>query len=216
MVGTDLSSIELRMLAHAMAYWDNGKYAREVESGDPHQATADAVGVSRPQGKMINFAMIYGAGDQRLGEAVGGTRADGKSLRRKFYDKNPAFRKLSESIKQKAKEKGVLEGIDGRPLYPRAQHSALNLWIQNAASTVAKRATLMHFFFLEMNGVRHGIDFTLALHCHDEWALEILEPYAEDAAALAIEAIRTAGQYYDLKVLLDGETKTGLNWAETH
>tara|TARA_R110000787_G_scaffold186566_4_gene298276 strand:+ start:2360 stop:4015 length:1656 start_codon:yes stop_codon:yes gene_type:complete len=216
MVGTDLASIELRMLAHAMSYWDDGKYADEVSNGDPHQATADAVGVTRPQGKMINFAMIYGAGDQRLGEAVGGTRADGKALRRKFYDRNPAFRKLSEAIKQKTKDHNVLEGLDGRPLYPRAEHSALNLWIQNAASTVAKRATLLHFFFLEVNGIEHGRDFTLALHCHDEWQIEILEEYADDAAALAIEAIHATGEYYDLNVELDGETKVGMNWAETH
>jgi hypothetical protein len=51
MVGTDLASIELRMLAHAMAHWDDGRYAKEVESGDPHQATADAVGVTRSEGK---------------------------------------------------------------------------------------------------------------------------------------------------------------------
>ena len=216
MVGTDLSSIELRMLAHAMAYWDNGKYAKEVEEGDPHQATADALGISRPEGKTVNFAMIYGAGDQKLGEAIGGTRAEGKALRRKFYDRNPAFRKLIEEIQHKAKDEGKLVGLDGRLLYPRSQHSALNLWIQNAAVTVAKRATLLHFFFLEMNGVRHGIDFTLAAHVHDEWQIEILEEYAEDASALAIDAIRAAGEYYDLKVQLDGETKTGKTWADTH
>jgi DNA polymerase-1 len=216
MVGTDLSSIELRMLAHLMAYWDNGRYAQEVANGDPHQATADAVGVSRPQGKTINFAMIYGAGDQKLGEAVGGTRADGKALRRKFYDRNPAFRKILEEIQLRVKSDGRVLGLDGRPLYPRSQHSSLNLWIQNAAVTVAKRATLLHFFFLEMNGIQHGIDFHLAAHVHDEWQVEIFEEHAETAASLALDAIKRAGEYYDLKVPLDGETKTGRNWADTH
>lgn len=216
LVGTDLSSIELRMLAHAMAYWDDGKYAKEVESGDPHQATADAVGCDRPQGKMINFAMIYGAGDQKLGDCVGGTRRDGKALRRKFYDRNPAFRKLLETIQQRAKDKGQLKGLDGRTLYTRSPHSALNLWIQNAAVTVAKRATLLHFFFMEMNGIRHGIDFTLSAHIHDEWVVECLEQYTEDAAALALEAIKAAGEFYDLAVVLNGETKIGYTWADTH
>jgi DNA polymerase I-like protein with 3'-5' exonuclease and polymerase domains len=160
--------------------------------------------------------MIYGAGDQKLGDCVGGTRRDGKSLRRKFYDRNPAFRKLVESIQEKAKKEGQLEGLDRRPLYPRSQHSALNLWIQNAAVTVAKRSTLLHLFFLELNGIRHGSDFTLAAHVHDEWQLEILEEHAEDAAELALPAIRAAGEYYQLKVALDGETKIGLTWADTH
>lgn len=216
LVGTDLSSIELRMLAHALAYWDDGKFARECEEGDPHAAAAEQCGISRSQGKRLNFALIFGAGDQKLGEIIGGDRKEGRTLRRRFYDSNPAFRKFLESIQEKATSEGKLIGLDGRPLYPRSAHSAANLWIQNAASTVAKKATLLHFLFLEANGVRHAIDFTLAVHAHDEWQVEIIEQEAETAAVLALEAISAAGQFYDLKVALSGETKVGQTWAETH
>ncbi|MAH49602.1 hypothetical protein CMI37_27515, partial [Candidatus Pacearchaeota archaeon] len=143
-------------------------------------------------------------------------RKEGRALRRRFYDSNPAFRKFLESIQEKATSEGVLIGLDGRPLYPRSAHSAANLWIQNAASTVTKKATLLHFMFLEMNGVRHTIDFTLAVHAHDEWQLEIIEQEADTASELALQAISAAGQFYDLKVALSGETKVGQTWAETH
>lgn len=216
LVGTDLSSIELRMLAHALAYWDDGKFAAEVESGDPHQVTADQFGISRRQGKLVNFSLIYGAGDQRLGQAIGGDRKEGRNLRRRFYDANPAFRKFVESVQKKTEDEGKLRGLDGRTLYPRSTHSAVNLWIQNAAAIVAKRATLLHFLFLEVQGVRHPIDFTLAVFAHDEWQLEIIESEAAMASELALHAMKEAGVYYDLKVEITGETKVGQTWADTH
>ena len=216
LVGTDLSSIELRILAHALAYWDDGRFAAEVESGDPHQATADQCGISRSQGKMVNFALIYGAGDQRLGESIGGDRKDGRALRRKFYDANPAFRKFLEYIQDKAVKEKRLIGLDGRPLYPRSTHSAVNLWIQNAAVTVAKRATVIHFFLMEVNGIRHGIDFTLATHCHDEWVVEVTQDEAQLTSDLALDAIRAAGETYNLAVELSGVSEVGRTWAEVH
>jgi len=216
LVGTDLASIELRMLAHALSYWDDGKFARECESGDPHQASADQCELTRSEGKRLNFALIYGAGDQKLGEIVGGDRKEGKMLRRRFYDSNPAFRRFVESVQEKTKSEGKLKGLDGRPLYPRSPHSAVNLWIQNAASTVTKKATLLHFLLLELNGIRHTIDFTLVAHIHDEWIVEIIKQEADSCAQLALEAISNAGETYDLRVALEGETRVGETWAETH
>ena len=216
LVGTDLAGAELRLLAHALAYWDDGKFARLCEEGDPHQENADRLKVSRPEAKRIQFALIYGAGDQLLGECVGGTRRDGSDIRHRFHRTHPAFPKLLESIKEKAKKHGHLVGLDGRKLYPRSQHSALNLWIQNATVTCAKKGALIHCAMLEQQGIRSQIDFTLVGHIHDEWQIEVLEQHADQVAQMAPLAIRSAGKAYQLNVRLDGDTAIGRNWAETH
>jgi len=51
-VGADASGLELRCLAHFMARWDDGAYAREVLHGDIHTANQKAAGLSeRAQAK---------------------------------------------------------------------------------------------------------------------------------------------------------------------
>ena len=216
LVGTDLSGAELRLLAHAMAYWDNGKFAKVCEEGDPHQENADRLKISRSQAKVVQFALIYGAGDQMLGEAVGGDRRDGAEIRFKFYKTHPAFQKLVETMQQRAKDNKHLIGLDGRKLYPRSQHSVLNLWIQNATVCVAKFAALAHRDALEEHGLADQLDYAFLGHFHDEWQIEVLEHHAEFVASLALPAIESAGEYYNLNVRLGGDTAIGNNWAETH
>ena len=47
MVGADLAGIELRMLAHYLARYDEGRYADVLLNGDIHQENADKIGISR-------------------------------------------------------------------------------------------------------------------------------------------------------------------------
>ncbi|MAH44896.1 hypothetical protein CMI37_03655, partial [Candidatus Pacearchaeota archaeon] len=217
LVGVDLSSIELRVLAHYLAYWDDGRYARECEDGDIHAKTQAMVGLTnRKQAKIFQFSLIYGAGNQHLGRIVGGGVKEGKALRRRFYNKNPAFKKFLDQVKHKAKKEKMLVGLDGRPLYPRSLHSAPNLLIQSGAAILAKRATLHHVGLLLKEGMDLQFDFNIVAHVHDEWQIEVLEEYAEKTAETAEEAIRAAGEAYDLRVRLDGEAQVGDNWAETH
>lgn len=46
LVGADASGLELRCLAHYMARWDEGAYAREVLEGDIHTANMNAAGLT--------------------------------------------------------------------------------------------------------------------------------------------------------------------------
>ena len=67
MVGADLSGIELRMLAHYLARYDEGRYASILLHGDIHQENADKIGISRRQVKTVTYAFLYGAGDNKIG-----------------------------------------------------------------------------------------------------------------------------------------------------
>ena len=69
MVGADLAGIELRMLAHYLARYDGGRYAKILTTGDIHQTNADKIGITRSQVKTVTYAFLYGAGDQRIGQA---------------------------------------------------------------------------------------------------------------------------------------------------
>ena len=69
MVGADLAGIELRMLAHYLARYDGGRYAKILTTGDIHQTNADKIGITRSQVKTVTYAFLYGAGDTKIGHS---------------------------------------------------------------------------------------------------------------------------------------------------
>ena len=82
MVGADLSGIELRMLAHYLAKYDEGRYADILLNGDIHQVNADKIGISRREVKTVTYAFLYGAGDAKIGLSFDSTlKANAKKER---------------------------------------------------------------------------------------------------------------------------------------
>ena len=67
MVGSDLAGIELRLLAHYLARYDDGRYADIILNGDIHAENAKKIGITRKQVKTVTYAFLYGAGNQKLG-----------------------------------------------------------------------------------------------------------------------------------------------------
>ena len=60
LVGADASGLELRMLAHYLSQWDNGKYADIVVNGDVHTANQQAAGLpTRDNAKTFNTIGVY-------------------------------------------------------------------------------------------------------------------------------------------------------------
>lgn len=59
LLGSDASGLELRCLAHFMARWDNGAYAREVLEGDIHTVNQQAAGLpTRNNAKTFIYAFL--------------------------------------------------------------------------------------------------------------------------------------------------------------
>jgi DNA polymerase I len=70
LLGVDASGLELRMLAH---YMDDENYIKEILDGDIHTANQNAAKLkSRNQAKTFIYALMYGAGDEKLGKVVEG------------------------------------------------------------------------------------------------------------------------------------------------
>lgn len=58
-LGSDMSGLELRCLAHYMAFFDDGAYARELLEGDIHTANQEAAGLpSRNDAKRFIYAFL--------------------------------------------------------------------------------------------------------------------------------------------------------------
>ena len=209
LLGVDASGLEIRMLAH---YMNDEEYTNEIINGDIHTSNQKLAQLeSRDKAKTFIYALMYGAGDEKLGNVVGGTTADGKRARQYFFDNKPTFKSLRDRV-QRASSKGYLKGLDGRKLYVRNQHSALNTLLQGAGAIIMKQALVILSERLTLGTVPHKF----VANIHDEWQIEVPECRAMRVGSLAVTSIIEAGEHFNLRCPLDGEYKIGDNWSETH
>ena len=209
LVGVDASGLELRMLAH---YMGDEEFTNVLLRDDIHTRNQTAAGLAtRPQAKTFIYAFLYGAGDAKIGSIVGGTAGDGNALRKRFLRNTPALETLRERVGQ-ASRKGYLRGLDGRKLWVRSEHSALNTLLQAAGAIIMKRALVL----LDDYATQHGIDYKFVGNVHDEIQSEVAAEQAEKYGWLAVECIKAAGISFELRCPLDGEYQIGDTWAETH
>ena len=209
MVGVDASQLELRMLAH---YMKDENYINEIVNGDIHSTKQKIAGLqSRDQAKTLIYALLYAAGARKLGTVVGGSAGSGKELRKHFFDNLPSFKSLRERVST-ASQRGFLKGLDGRKIFVRSEHSALNTLLQSAGALVMKQALLI----LDQSIKRNDLDVKYVANVHDEWQIEVPEKDAERVGELAVEAIKETASVFNLICPLDGEYTIGDNWSETH
>jgi DNA polymerase I-like protein with 3'-5' exonuclease and polymerase domains len=209
LLGVDASGLELRMLAH---YMNDDDYIKEILDGDIHTANQRAAKLeSRDKAKTFIYALMYGAGDEKLGSVVGGNTSDGKRARQYFFDNKPTFKSLRDRV-QRAASKKYLKGLDGRKLYIRNAHSSLNTLLQGAGAIVMKKALVILDELLVLN----NMEYKFVANIHDEWQIEVPSCHADKVGQLAVDSIIKAGTHFNLRCPLDGEYKIGSSWSETH
>lgn len=210
LVGIDASGLELRMLAH---YMNDNAYTNEVVSGDIHTANQTAAGLqTRNQAKTFIYAFLYGAGSAKIGTVVGGSAKEGQKLIDNFLRNTPKLQQLRKRVSDAFSKRGRLQGLDGRKLLVRSEHSALNTLLQGAGAIVMKKALILFHKRLQSR----GIWFKLVANVHDEIQVETREQDAEVVGQTGVWAIEEAGKYFKMNCPLDGEYKVGNNWKETH
>lgn len=217
LVGADASGLELRCLAHFMARFDGGAYAKVLLEEDIHTANQTAAGLpTRDDAKTFIYAFLYGAGDEKIGKIIGKGQKEGKAIKKEFLNKTPALKKLREAVMEAVEAKGYLVGLDGRHLPIRSSHAALNTLLQSSGALIMKQAAILLHKYLEMRGWAFGREYALVGHIHDEMQLEVKEELAETVGQTAVKAIQDAGRCFGFRCPMDGEYKVGDNWAETH
>ena len=210
LVGCDASGLELRMLAH---YMQDETYTDLILNGDIHSHNQQLAGLpTRNDAKTFIYALLYGAGDAKIGTIVGGGAKAGRELRHKFMSGLPAYGRLVEKIGTIVSKRGTLPGLDGRRLHVRSEHSALNTLLQSAGAIVMKQALVLATDELK----KSGIPYTLVAQVHDEVQVEADPAYAERVGQVFRQAIIDAGSSFEMRCPLDGEFMIGDSWKDTH
>ena len=211
LVGVDVSGLEVRMLAHYMARYDNGDYAKIVLDGDIHTETQTLAGLdSRDLAKRFYYCFLYGGGVNKIASVTNKTVAAASKIKKRFLNGLPALNKLITDV-QKVAEKGYLIGLDKRKIRVRSSHAALNTLLQSGGAIVCKQ------WLVEFNkAIQAYTDVHQVVWVHDEIQIECPEKDADTIGKLAVESIQRTGELFNLRLPLTGEYKIGNNWSETH
>jgi DNA polymerase I-like protein with 3'-5' exonuclease and polymerase domains len=211
-VGADASGLELRCLANRMG---DSAFTSELLSGDVHTMLQHTWGVDdRNLGKRLTYALIYGAGDAKLGQVLGGTAKDGKAARERVMRGLPALKRLTVKVKQQAAS-GYVEALDGRKIPVRNMHSALNTQLQSDGAVVMKVATIS----AEESMVAKGFtpeDYGLVGHIHDEMQYEADPSVVATLTRCLTDGFLAAGNQLGMSVPIEGEAQVGDSWRDTH
>lgn len=222
-VGVDLSGIELRCLSH---YMQNAAWQHELLEGDVHWKNTQAFGLvpmgtvkedtkehkdARNLSKTLTYSVLYGAGPAKVGSTVGGGAKEGAKLIDNFMKNTPALQKLSTKVKNLA-AKGYVPGLDGRKVWVRSEHSALNSLLQSAGAIIAKQWLVCFTEQLK----EEKIPYKLLAWVHDEVQLETTPEYADKVGQIVVESARKAGEVLKFRCPVDAEYRIGKNWYDCH
>ena len=207
LVGTDAAGLELRMLADRI---NNPRFTEQVIEGDPHQANADMVGITRPQAKTILYASMYGASGKKIATTLGISVREGTEMLETFLSKLGIDSLIKECKKEQAN--GRIELIDGSKIICPSPHAALNYKLQGNGARVMGLALVL----LDRHVKKEKLDTLFVGNIHDEIQCDVLPEHADRYAELSIASIREAGELLNCNVPLDGTAKKGLTWSQTH
>lgn len=227
LIGIDAKALELRCLAGYLAYWDNGEYASLVINPevDIHTYNQQQFGVeTRDISKRLLYGMLYGCGAVKAGTIIDPNEKDeyklktlGRNAIDGFMKGVPALKKLKQQIDEAISERNYLIGLDRRALHCRSAFKGLNVLLQSAGAIIMKQVVVTIHNNIEQNlGLVYGKDWEQLLMVHDEVQLTCNPEYTEAIREQAMFAFPQAQEFFGFRCLVEGDSRVGSNWAETH
>lgn len=217
-MGIDAAALEARMEAHYCYTFPGGvEYANELLDGDLHQKNANIFGCTRDVAKGIKYACSYGAQPKKISMTLKCSIAKARRLYNNFWRSSTALAALKEHLTKLwtdrgGKEGGYLKGLDGRKLFPRSEHSIVNMLFQSAGSIVVKTATIL----VDRKVTERRLNAKQMLHFHDEFQYEVHKGNIHELKEISLNAFIEAGKLFNMNVEITGEVKVGNNWAQCH
>jgi len=212
--GSDLSGIELRLLASYLHPYDGGEYSKQILEGDIHTYNQHAAGLAtRNLAKTWVYATLYGGGDRLIGAIAGGGAKKGKELKDNYDKAVPAFATLKKNLKTAA-SRGHIKALDGRKLRVRSAHRCLSQLLQSAGAIVAKQWVMLTYDKIKE---KYGDKVFIMGWIHDEIQIAcISREIADDVGHIAGRMAQEAGVALGLNIPTEAEYSVGKTWADTH
>ena len=210
-VGADSAGNQLRGLCH---YVGDKSYTNLVVNGDQHTRNAVVLGCSRSIAKSFLYAILFGAGDAKLGQALTGVSSapKGKEARKKFMANLPGFEQLVDKLKGVFNHYGCIPGLDGRKIYARSDYQVLNYLLQTTEGITCKAA-----LSYAMNKIKEEkLNAYPAIFYHDEQAWIASDKDSHRVGEILQESFREAPKWFGVECMDGGDYVIGNSYAEVH
>ena len=207
-VYADYDQIELRVAAVLSG---DKPFIDAFNAGlDPHQATADAIGISRQQAKTVNFLLIYFGSPWRLCHELGADPAQDEEALARAEKIHADFFRVHWRLKQwvfdtrkQLSKIGYVASLFGRPRWlpevwstdkkvaEHALRQGVNHIVQSTAASICKRAMLK---IDALNGcVQNSTKkYLIVNQVHDSICVEVNEATAQDDLILIKKTMEEA------------------------
>lgn len=212
-VSCDFSQIELRILAH----FEDDELMRQYQRDprlDMHTHVADLirqrlkVDVNRKMAKTISFAVIYGAGLDKLAESLGVARGAAMMLRDAYFRSLPGVAEMQYDIRKRGRFDNPVRTLGGRVYYAEKSegrdfsYKLLNYLVQGSCADILKQAVIDY--------CNEAPQYTGQLLCtvYDEINISLAPDYNPEF----LRSIMCDAMKLDVPTL--AELKVGPNWAE--
>lgn len=212
----DMSQIEYRIATH-FANAQNVIAAYQQKGADFHAITQALIQQYKPSHnnrtvtKNVNFAYVFGSGEDTLAATAGITKAEAGELLGIMRRNVPEFPKLLQNLAREAENRGYVTTLFGRRArfgtYEKRFYKALNSVVQGSAADIFK--VYLGAIYRE----RHTLGITaLRQVVHDE---KNGDKQPGEHYTRRIEEFLN-DQKVALKVPILWDLKTGANWKECH
>jgi DNA polymerase I-like protein with 3'-5' exonuclease and polymerase domains len=216
LVGADASGLELRTIAHDI---NDKDFTNLVLTGDIHNYIYDKISnyvSGRDSGKNTTYALLYGAGDSKLGSMCdikkGNVLKIGKELRKRYEEVIPNLKKVTDGLIEQYEKYGGILGIDGRFIRCRNKYALLNTRGQSTGAILCKYWTVLYRKEIE----KLGLDSKHIIFYHDDNTEETTLELADQVGKIMVANLESAGVYLKLNVPVTAGYKIGNNWGEIH
>lgn len=234
LVGTDSDSCQLRMLGARMgsqAYIEALINGDKAKGTDLHSMTRKIAELeSRDIAKNVIYALLFGAGDTKLGKTAK-QPGNGSEIRSKLYKGFDGLEalvdRLTKEWKSTARKRynhawnrweyfdGYITGLDGRPIKVPYEHQLL-VYLLQSDEAIMMQAAYNRANIVLSKKYKYGVDFGFVCWYHDEYTIECKPEIAEDVRKIAEEAIVWAGNFYQIPCPHVGDGKIGESWYAIH
>lgn len=167
-ISLDYSQMEYRMAADYAG--EHGVIEAVMGGADFHQATADMVGINRKPAKTLNFAVLYGAGIDKIASMLKTTAVAAKQLKTKYFMNLHKIERLIDGVISTGKSRGFVFNWAHRKLYAEKDfaYALPNHLIQGGGADVVKEA------MRRIWRIPHLRELWLVLQVHDQLVFELL------------------------------------------
>lgn len=181
-VDMDMSQIELRILAHLSMDKILLRAFRRGE--DPHQITADRLGIDRGTAKTVNFAVLYKATAKRLSFVLKRSEEECEEIIRDWFKLYAGVDSFFSNTYAECRRHGFVRGLSGRirylpnillpkgsPLRDAAERECGNYKIQEGNAYLIKLA--MAAFLEWRRALKQKVRVRPLLQVYDELLMEL-------------------------------------------